>query len=120
MSYLINIAGLGLILLTLWWFWLSKTPMVSFSPLKHYIDIHIKDGIYFPAQICVSSHQPIILRFFREDPSPAASVIVFSELKRRYILPLRKTIEIKLEPQPEGRLEFTSEAGMMRGTLIIE
>jgi len=115
----VNLLGIILIGLTLGWFLLSK-PRPSRPRSVQAVDILVKDGVYEPSQIRVSAHQALRLHFLRQDPTPCAETVVFTRLNRNYMLPLNKLVEIKLEPQPAGELEFTCEMGMYRGRLVIE
>lgn len=120
MAIFINTLGVTLIIFTLWWFLLSKPPALRMAAHAKSIDILVKDGVYEPSQIKIPAHTAVTLRFFRQDPTPCAEVLVFTGINRSYSLPLNKGVEIKLDPQPVGELEFSCQMGMYRGRLVVE
>ena len=111
-----NIAGLFLIALIIWWFWLSK--LSTLTKAEDFIEIKVKDGIYQPANIQVNANHPVTLRFIREDPSPCAEVVVFGSLNISEQLPLYQPKDIVLTLKNVGIYEFTCQMGMYRGKLI--
>lgn len=113
---IVNIAGLCLILLIVWWFWLSKLSTVTKA--DDFIEIKVKDGVYQPAFIQVKANHPVTLRFIREDASPCAEVVVFSSLNINEQLPLQKPKDIILTLTNVGEYEFTCQMGMYRGKII--
>lgn len=115
---LINVLGLLLIALLIWWFWLS-TPSTIKVDNQTIIDIIVKDGTYQPAYIEARVGKPLVLRFTREDASPCAEVVVFSALNINQQLPLRQATEIPLNVEKAGTYEFTCQMGMYRGKLIV-
>jgi len=121
MDYLFaNLLGIILIVLTLWWFLWSKPRFKQYTAGSNRIDILVKDGIYEPTQIKVPAKTALTLRFLREDPTPCAEVVLFPSINRNYFLPLHKVVEVALDPQPAGEIEFTCQMGMYRGKLIVE
>ena len=122
MIWLINLSGLGLIGLIIWWFWLyrpvSLVASQSGSGAKP-ITILVADGVYQPPRIRLSAGEPVILRFFRQDPSPCAEMVVFDSLNLTNELPLAQTTEIVLPALPAGNYPFTCQMQMYRGELLI-
>lgn len=53
----VNIAGMGVIALIIWWFWLYKSSSVEMSDGA--IEVLVKDGVYQPAIIKVPANQEI-------------------------------------------------------------
>jgi plastocyanin domain-containing protein len=117
MTLLINIIGLLIIALIIWWFWLSRSKAIVMkkNPL---IEIHVKDGVYTPPRIQVKTNTPITLRFIRDDASPCAKTVIFSDLNISKALPLHTPIDILLTLPHTGEYEFTCSMGMYRGKLI--
>ncbi|GGB92499.1 copper-binding protein [Marinobacterium zhoushanense] len=118
MMLLINLLGLLLIALIVWWFWLHKGESTQIDSGE--ITINVNDGVYDPAHIRVPAGQPATLRFLRKDPSPCASVVVFSDFDISQELPLNKTKDVRLQPMQPGRYPFTCQMQMYRGELIVE
>jgi plastocyanin domain-containing protein len=117
-SLFINLICLVLIILIVWWFWLSKSKPPS-SEVKKLIEIYVKNGVYQPATISAKANKPIILRFIREDASPCAEIVVFSSLNISQQLPIHKPTDINLNIKNAGQYEFTCQMGMYRGMLIV-
>lgn len=118
MTVLINLVGLIIIGLIIWWFWLSKPKITKAE--HHLIEIKVKDGVYNPALIQVNVNEPITLRFIREDASPCAETVIFSNLNISKILPLHTPVDIPLTFPQAGEYEFTCSMGMYRGKLIVK
>lgn len=119
MTVIINIIGLVVIGLIIWWFWLSKPRLYS-AKKEDLIEILVKDGAYQPAYIQVERNHPITLRFTRSDASPCAEIVIFNSLNVSQQLPLNQPIDIKLNLEKPGEYEFTCQMGMYRGKLIVK
>ncbi|MBY4677591.1 cupredoxin domain-containing protein [Marinobacterium arenosum] len=115
---LVNILGLLLIGLIVWWFWLYKPGEASAGDGA--ITVIVEDGVYQPARIRLPAGQPATLRFLRRDASPCAGTVVFADLDISEELPVDKVKEISLPPQPPGTYAFTCQMQMYRGELLVE
>lgn len=113
---MVNIAGLSLIFLIVWWFWLSHSK--NYATVQDFIEIKVKDGVYQPAHIEIKVNHPVTLRFIREDASPCAEVVVFGSLNISEQLPLGKPKDIPLTLKSPGEYEFTCQMGMYRGKIF--
>lgn len=124
MSIIINVIGIGLICLVIWWFWLYKPKFASSAAGSiqpgNVIEILVKDGVYTPPYIQMKSNDPITLRFTRKDPSPCAEIVNFNSLNIARKLPLNEPIDINLKIENTGEYEFTCQMGMYRGKLIVK
>lgn len=117
MRGLINLAGVVVIGLIVWWFWRSrpKTQRVTgAAPM----DILVENGVYTPARIEVPVGEPVVLRFLRKDPSPCAEKVLFDALGVSADLPLGKSVTVTVTPDKPGEYEFTCQMRMYRGTLV--
>lgn len=119
LTAIINIIGLILIALIVWWFWMDKKEKIQ-KVAKDIIEIDVDGGIYVPAQIKIEPKQEITLRFTRHDASPCAEMVVFPELGINEELPVGKAYDIKVSTAKPGTYEFTCAMGMYRGKLIVE
>ena len=119
MSLLVNIAGVFLIGLIIYWFWVATPRMVTASQARP-IEILVKDGVYSPAHIRVKQGDKIRLRFIREDPSPCAAKVIFNSLGKTLELPVNESADIELQLKDAGEIDFTCEMQMYRGKLIVE
>lgn len=118
MLWLVNLAGVVLIGLIVWWFWLSepKTQRVT----SGVIDVLVDGGVYTPARIEVTAGQPVRLRFLRKDASPCAEKVLFDELGISADLPIGQSVEITVTPKVAGVYAFTCQMQMYRGTLVVK
>lgn len=114
----INLLGLLLIALIVWWFWLYREPATALAAGE--ITIEVQDGVYAPAHIRIQAGQRAQLNFLRKDPSPCASVVVFKDFGISEELPLNKTWTVALPPLQPGRYPFTCQMQMYRGEVIVE
>ena len=114
---IVTVAGLVLIGLIVWWFWLS-TPKAAHAEANAPVEIRVKDGTYQPALVEIPAGQPITLDFTREDATPCAEKVVFADLDITADLPLERTQSISLPALQAGTYEFTCQMGMYRGRLI--
>ncbi|GAA0691191.1 cupredoxin domain-containing protein [Marinobacterium maritimum] len=114
----INLLGLLLIALIVWWFWLYRESAAEMDVGE--ITIEVQDGIYAPAHIRIPAGQPAKLNFLRKDPSPCASVVVFKDFDISEELPLNKTRQVELPPMKPGHYPFTCQMQMYRGEVIVE
>ncbi|MBU2713351.1 cupredoxin domain-containing protein [Zooshikella harenae] len=115
---LVNVLGIGLIGLIIWWFWLYKPTKATMDNSKSIIIVD--NGVYEPANIKLKENQPTILRFLRKDASPCAEMVLFPELDISEILPLNKTVEISLPALKVGEYSFHCQMQMYRGVLVVE
>lgn len=114
---LINLGGLLLIVLIVWWFWLSRPQARRVSGTGP-IEIIVDNGVYTPARIEVPAGQPATLRFLRKDPSPCAEKALFDDLGISADLPVGKPLDVIVTPPRPGEYEFTCQMRMYRGTLV--
>lgn len=115
---IINILGVALIGLIVWWFWLYKPAEVSAK--EGPLTVNVEDGVYQPARIKLPAGQPAKLEFLRKDASPCAAMVVFDELEISEELPLNKPTTIALPALEPGEYAFTCQMQMYRGTVVVE
>lgn len=116
--WVVNVGGLVVIGLIVWWFWLSQ-PKARRAVGPSPIEIVVDDGVYTPARIEVSVGKPVTLRFIRKDPSPCAEKVLFDDFGITHDLPVGKPYDISLTPDKPGEYEFTCQMRMYRGNLIV-
>jgi len=114
---IVTLAGVITIALIVWWFWLSG-PHSTRVEGKRPIEILVKDGVYQPAAIEVPSGQALTLSFLREDATPCAEKVIFSDLGISADLPLGKPQTLYVSALASGVHEFSCQMGMYRGRLI--
>jgi plastocyanin domain-containing protein len=113
----VNIAGLILIGVIVWWFWLSRPAA---RRIDSAITVVVEDGVYTPSRIEVMQGRPVTLHFLRKDPSPCAAKVIFAELGVSADLPIGEEYELRLEPPRPGEYEFSCEMHMYRGSLLVK
>jgi len=114
---LVNLAGLVLIGLIVWWFWLSKPKTQRAT--SDVIEIVVDGGVYTPGRIEVAAGKPVRLRFLRKDPSPCAEKVLFDDLGIAADLPIDQPVELTVTPKQPGEYAFTCQMQMYRGTLVV-
>ena len=115
---IVNIAGLLLIALIVWWFWLYKPKEAELG--KKNVVIVVENGTYQPSRIKLSANKPVSLQFLRKDPSPCAEMLLIPDLQISETLPLNKTKIIQLPPMALGDYAFHCQMQMYRGQLTAE
>lgn len=115
---LINIAGIALIALIVWWFWLYKPREVALDDGD--LIIVVENGSYQPARIRLEANRPGKLHFLRKDPSPCAEMLLVPQLEISESLPLDQTLSIELPPLEPGEYDFHCQMQMYRGVLKVE
>ena len=115
---IINILGVLLIALIIWWFWLYKPREVSVS--DNGIIVTVVDGVYQPSRIKLSSGKPTTVNFLRKDASPCAGTVLFPDLNISEDLPLDRNKAILLPALENGEYAFHCQMQMYRGALVVE
>lgn len=115
---IINLAGLALILLIIWWFWIYETKTEQVN--DNTVSIVVENGVYMPANISVSSSETIILEFLRKDASPCAGTVIIPKLEVNEELPLNSKHQLKLQGVTRGDYEFHCQMKMYKGVLHIK
>jgi plastocyanin domain-containing protein len=113
---LVNLAGLAVIALIVWWFWMSK-PKAQ-RARTDVIDILVEGGTYSPPRIEVEVGKEVTLRFLRKDASPCAEKVIFDELGINADLPMDETTEVVVTPPEAREYTFTCQMQMYRGSLV--
>jgi len=116
---IINIVGLVLISLIIWWFWLYK-PAEAEAGSDDKIKVIVNNGVYQPARIKIKVGQQSIIQFLRKDSSPCAATVLFPDFEISEELPLDIDKLIVLPPMISGEYPFHCQMQMYKGTLIVE
>lgn len=120
MSLLINIVGLVMIGLIVWWFWMPSTGKSQETEIRNELSVVVDKGVYEPALIHARAGQPLILHFDRRDPSPCAEQVVFHGLDVSEFLDNGKVTTVTLQKLPQGEYRFTCQMQMYQGRLIVD
>ncbi|MBD2859867.1 cupredoxin domain-containing protein [Spongiibacter sp. KMU-158] len=112
---IINLLGLGLIALIIWWFWLYKAQEIKMEDNE--LLITVENGVYSPSRIKLPVGTSIELTFLRKDPSPCAEMLLIPELQISESLPLNKVKRIPLPALKPGDYAFHCQMQMYKGQI---
>ena len=114
---IINVLGLMLIALIVWWFWLYKSNKTVVRNGE--ILIEVKDGVYSPSTIQVPASDSLTLQFIRKDQSPCAETMLIPSLGVSEQLKLNELTHVTLHNLLPGEHEFHCQMQMYRGVLKV-
>lgn len=114
---IVNLAGLALIALIVWWFWLYRAPEVSAAETAQLIVV--ENGVYQPARLRLPPNEAIVLQFLRKDASPCAETVIFPDLEISATLTLGKPTIVRLPALGAGEYAFHCQMQMYRGLLKV-
>jgi plastocyanin domain-containing protein len=114
----INIAGIALIAIIVWWFWIYKSASVAMQ--SGVIDVIVKGGVYQPSTIKIAANKGATITFERKDASSCAETLIIPDLEINATLPLNKKVNVEIPASPPGRYAFHCQMKMYVGELIIE
>ena len=115
---IINVAGVALIGLIVWWFWLYKPG--DAVPGDADLTIVVENGVYNPARIKLAANRAARLQFLRKDASPCSEMLLLPGLEISESLPLNKPKSVTLPPLAAGEYVFHCQMQMYRGVLKVE
>jgi len=119
---LVNLAGLGLIGLIVWYFWLSKPAGTAAGVTGDGMQeafIVVKGG-YNPDTIRVAAGRPVRLVFNRQESDPCSERVVLDAFGLSAELPRGSNVPVEFTPIEAGSYEFACQMGMFRGKVIVE
>ena len=114
----VNLLGLLLIALIIWWFWFSRSKPRQLQQ-EGPIEILVQDGVYTPSRIQVAAGKPVTLVFMRKDVTPCAETVLFEGLNISKHLPLDTPVEVKITPEKAGEYAFSCQMKMYQGSLVV-
>ncbi len=115
---IVNIAGVILIALIIWWFWLykPKAEQVGDSDLV----VVVENGVYKPSHILMKMNDAHAITFLRKDASPCSETLLIPQLDISETLPLNKPTKIQIPPLNIGEYAFHCQMQMYKGTIKVE
>lgn len=119
---LVNLAGLALIGLIVWYFWMSKpvgTVAGITSDGTQEAFIVVKGG-YSPDTIRVTAGRPVRLVFNRQETDPCSDRVVLDVFGVSAELPYGSNVPVIFTPTEAGSYEFACQMGMLRGKVVAE
>ena len=115
---IVNILGITLIGLIIWWFWLYRPAETALA--GDALVIRVENGAYQPSHIRIRANTPSSLHFLRKDASPCAEMVLIPDIELSASLPLDKTKTLALPPLAPGEYDFHCQMQMYRGVLKVE
>ncbi len=112
---LVGIGGISAILFVAWFFFGKKTKEIT---VEKQVQIMV-DGGYSPEVISVKQGQPIILNFYRKDPSSCLEEVVLPDFGVRKELALNQTTAIEIRPDKTGEFTFSCGMNMYHGKIKV-
>lgn len=118
---LVNLSGLALIALIVWYFWLYRREGLLVTEVGGVQEVQIKvKGGYDPDVIVVKQGKPVRLHFNRQESTLCSEMVIFDQIGQSAKLPEGETVTIEFTPQATGEIPFQCQMGMLRGKLIVE
>jgi plastocyanin domain-containing protein len=115
---IINLIGLLLIGLIVWWFWLYKPEETKVG--EQGIIITVENGTYSPSRITVAAGSPVDIQFLRKDQSPCSETLLIPDLQISDVLPQNKLKTIQLPAMKAGTYDFHCQMQMYRGQITVQ
>ncbi len=118
---IVNLIGVALIALIVWYFWLSKPEAARATTTTSGVQevfVVVKGG-YSPDTIQVEAGQPVRLMFNRQESSPCSDKVVLDAFGVSADLPEGETVPVEFTPTTPGDYEFACQTGMLRGKVIV-
>jgi plastocyanin domain-containing protein len=116
---IVNIIGLALIAIVIWWFWLYKPTKVADASFDD-ITIIVNNGVYQPSRIKIVAGKETRLKFLRKDGSSCAEMVQFPDLELTVELPIGVSKSVELPAMLAGEYAFHCSMKMYIGTLVVE
>lgn len=119
-TLLVNLAGLGLIGLIVWYFWLSKPAGTLAGVTGDGVQeafIVVKGG-YNPDTIRVVAGRPVRLVFNRQESDPCSERVILDAFDLSAELPQDSNVPVEFTPTEAGSYEFACQMGMLRGKVV--
>ncbi len=116
----VNLTGIGLIGLIVWYFWLSSgsdTAVAVDAGGVQETRVVVKGG-YSPDTIQVQAGRPVRLVFDRQEANPCSERVVLDAFGVSAELPTGTDVPVEFTPAQPGEYEFACQMGMLRGKVI--
>jgi plastocyanin domain-containing protein len=118
----VDVAGLALIAVIVWFFWLVKATGVHAPATSggYQEQMVLVKGGYTPDVIVVQAGQPVRLNFVRQESASCSEMVLLPAFGKSAKLPEGATVPVEFLPKERGEFEFACQMGMLRGTIVVE
>ncbi len=118
---LVNVAGLALIWLIVWYFWLSSSAGTAAAITTTGVQeaVVVVNGGYSPDTIRVEAGRPVRLMFNRQEADPCSERVIFDDFGISADLVEGEIVPVEFTPTEPGDYEFACQMGMLRGKVIV-
>ncbi len=118
----VNVVGLGLIGLIVWFFWLVKAEGVKAAATSggYQEQMVLVKGGYTPDVIVLERGKPARLNFVRQESASCSEMLLIPAFGKSAKLPEGETVAVEFMPAEAGEYEFSCQMGMLRGKLVVE
>ena len=118
----VDVAGLALIAIIVWFFWLVKAtgghaPATSSGSQEQMV---LVKGGYTPDVIVVQAGKPVRLNFVRQESASCSEMVLLPAFGKSAKLPEGATVPVEFLPKERGEFEFACQMGMLRGKIVVE
>ncbi|MEX2419722.1 MAG: cupredoxin domain-containing protein [Acidimicrobiia bacterium] len=117
---LVDLGGLSLIGLIVWYFWLSKPQGTAAGMTGDGVQaafIVVRGG-YSPDTVRVDVGRPVRLVFNRQESDPCSERVVLDAFELSAELPQGQNVALEFTPREAGSFEFACQMGMLRGRVV--
>ncbi len=115
---IVNIGGIVLLVLIVWWFWLYKPEAEQLE--NNDLVVVVENGVYKPSHIVLDGSTSHDITFLRKDESPCSETLLIPELEISETLPLNKPMKIHIPNINSGEYAFHCQMQMYKGSLKVE
>ena len=119
---IVDLVGLGVIGVIVWFFWLVKTKGVKANVTTggYQEQMVLVKGGYTPDHIVVERGKPVRLNFVRQESDACSEMVLLPAFHKSAHLPEGQVVPVEFMPTEPGEFEFACQMGMFRGTVIVE
>jgi plastocyanin domain-containing protein len=118
----VDVVGLALIGLIVWFFWLVKSKGVKAALTSggYQEQMVLVKGGYTPDVIVVEAGKPVRLNFVRQESASCSEMVLIPAFGKSAALPEGETVAVEFLPKEPGEYEFACQMGMFRGKVIVK
>lgn len=118
----VDLVGVALIALIVWFFWLKKTRGVRAAVTSdgYQEQMVLVKGGYTPDVIVVEAGKPVRLTFVRQESASCSERVLLPAFGKSAALPEGEAVRVEFLPKEPGEFDFACQMGMLRGKVVVE